>query len=74
LGDFVLKPKMEAAAKEFFPSKFPSIEELERNVSLVIYNNHFSLNGAKPMVPGVIETGGMHIKQTSEPLPKVLIL
>jgi glucuronosyltransferase len=65
---------MEAAAKEFFPSTIPSIEELERNISLVIYNNHFSLNGANPMVPGVIEAGGMHIKQTSEPLPKVLIL
>jgi glucuronosyltransferase len=64
---------MEAAAKEFFPSTFPSIEELERNISLVIYNNHFSLNGAKPMVPGLIEAGGMHIKQTSDPLPKVLI-
>jgi hypothetical protein len=62
---------MEDAAKEFFPSTFPCIEELERNISLVIYNNHFSLNGARPLVPGLIEAGGMHIKQTSESLSKV---
>jgi glucuronosyltransferase len=74
MGKFVLIPKMEDGAKEFFsPSTFPGLEELERNMSLIIYNNHFSLNGARPLVPGVIEAGGMHIKPKKEPLPQVCI-
>lgn len=72
MGKYLLNPRMEDAAKEFFsPYTFPDLEELERNMSLLIYNNHFSLNGARPLLPGVIDTGGMHIKPKSEPLPKV---
>jgi hypothetical protein len=72
MGKFVLIPRMEDAAKEFFsPSTFPGFDELERNMSLLIYNNHFSLNGARPLLPGVIDTGGMHIQPKNEPLPKV---
>jgi len=62
---------MDAAAKEFFGPNTPHVEDLEKELSLVIYNNHFSLNGPRPLVPGTIEAGGMHIKPSSDPLPKV---
>jgi len=74
MGKLVLIPRMEDAAKEFFaPSTFPGLEELEKNISLLIYNNHFSLNGARPLVPGVIQAGGMHIQSKNKRLPQVCI-
>ncbi|XP_059480683.1 UDP-glucosyltransferase 2-like [Neocloeon triangulifer] len=72
LAKYYLKPSMHESAKQFFGPNIPSIEEMERSLSLVIYNNHFSLNSPRPMVPGCVDAGGMHIKQNKEPLPKDL--
>jgi len=38
-----------------------SLDELASNVSLVLVNTHWSLNGVSPIVAAVKETGGMHI-------------
>ncbi|XP_027848325.2 UDP-glycosyltransferase UGT5 isoform X3 [Aphis gossypii] len=38
-----------------------SLDELASNVSLVLVNTHWSLNGVSPTVAAVKETGGMHI-------------
>ncbi|CAB3377022.1 Hypothetical predicted protein [Cloeon dipterum] len=72
LATFVHKPVMYNAAKEFFGPNIPTIEEMEKNLSLVIYNNHFTLNNPRPLNPGVIDAGGMHIKDINEKLPKDL--
>ncbi|XP_065332518.1 UDP-glucosyltransferase 2-like [Cloeon dipterum] len=72
LGTYYLKPHMHQAAKEFFGPNIPTIEEMEKNISLVIYNNHFSLNSPRPLNPGIIEAGGMHIKEKNEKLSKDL--
>jgi glucuronosyltransferase len=39
-------------------------------VSLVLLNNHFSLNYPRPLVPTMIEVGGMHVSQTINKLPE----
>ncbi|XP_077291424.1 UDP-glycosyltransferase UGT5-like [Arctopsyche grandis] len=44
----------------------PSIEELENNVSLVLLNTHFSFDTVRPLVPGIVEIGGVHIKPPKE--------
>ncbi|XP_065332904.1 uncharacterized protein LOC135934835 [Cloeon dipterum] len=72
LATFFLKPAMHDAAKEFFGPNIPSIEAMEKNLSLVIYNNHFTLNNPRPLNPGVVDAGGMHIKDKNEKLPKDL--
>lgn len=38
-----------------------SLDELASNVSLVLVNTHWSLNGVSPTMPAVKETGGMHV-------------
>lgn len=54
------------------PQPLPSIEELEKNVSLVLMNTHFSYDNARPLVPGIVEIGGVHVKPP-KPLPEVNI-
>jgi glucuronosyltransferase len=71
LHNFVLKPSMNAAAREFFGDGIPTIQELEVNASIVLINHHVSLNYPRPLNPNVIEVGGMQIKQKPDPLPNV---
>lgn len=58
-------------SKEFFGHKLPNLKDLASNVSLGLVNSHYSINGARPMVPNFIEVGGVHIK-TPKPLSKDL--
>lgn len=46
----------------------PSLEELGRNVSVMLQNSHSPLAFVKPNVPGIIDVGGIHIKPPN-PLP-----
>jgi glucuronosyltransferase len=62
-------PAMEAVYKEYFPSA-PSVRDIERNASLVLSNSHASLNYPRPLLPDIVETGGMHCR-AAKPLPKV---
>lgn len=45
---------------------FPEIRELEKNVSLVMTNSHFSEEYARSFPPGVIPVGGFHIRNFGE--------
>jgi len=57
-------------AKRHFGASLPALSDLARNTSLIFVNNHFSLNRPRPLVPGVIEVAGIHIKPP-KPLLKV---
>jgi glucuronosyltransferase len=48
----------------------PSLSEIARNTNLLLVNTHFSLNRPRPLVPGIVEVGGLHLKPPKE-LPKV---
>jgi glucuronosyltransferase len=48
----------------------PDLADLARNMSLVLVNSHFSLNSPRPLVPGIVEIGGIHIPRP-KPLPQV---
>lgn len=50
---------------------FPSFHDVKLNVSLVLTNSHFSEGSIRPTLPNLIEIGGVHIKEKSDPLPKV---
>lgn len=55
-----------------FPSdKYPSLDEVRKNVSLVLVNYHFSQGVIRSYVPGMVEVGGLHINTNPAPLPKV---
>lgn len=50
----------------------PPLEHMLNNVSLTLVNSHNAIGIPRPYLPGVIEVGGMHIKD-SKPLPGVSI-
>jgi len=40
----------------------PPLSDIARNTSLLLVNTHFSLNRPRPLVPGIVEVGGLHLK------------
>ncbi|XP_054259226.1 UDP-glycosyltransferase UGT5-like isoform X2 [Macrosteles quadrilineatus] len=40
----------------------PPLEDIARNVSVVLVNTHSSMLRSRPMVPGFVEVGGIHIR------------
>lgn len=59
-----------------FPAdKYPSYDEMKRNISLILVNHHFISQGPiRPNVPGIVEIGGVQLKQKADPLPNVSII
>ncbi|XP_055852228.1 UDP-glycosyltransferase UGT5-like [Episyrphus balteatus] len=56
---------------QMYPSyKYPSYKEMVKNISLILYNHHFSEAPVRPQVPALIEIGGIQIKDKPDPLPK----
>ncbi|XP_075158858.1 UDP-glycosyltransferase UGT5-like isoform X2 [Haematobia irritans] len=56
-----------------FPAdRYPPLEEVYKNVSLVLTNHHFSQGPIRPNVPAIIEIGGIQIKEKPDPLPEDL--
>lgn len=49
----------------------PSLEELQRNASLILMNSHFSVDTPTAYMPNLIEVGGLHLQENGTPLPDV---
>lgn len=60
--------------EQLFPESvnWPSLEEIRRNVSLVLLNTHTTLGSPRPYAPNMIEVGGLQIPSKVEPLPQKL--
>ncbi|CAG7630510.1 unnamed protein product, partial [Allacma fusca] len=50
----------------------PSIQEIERNASIVLMNSHISFSPPRPLLPDIIEVGGMHLIPSKPVQPKEL--
>lgn len=61
---------MQKLAQKHLGHDIPSLRDIARNTSLLFANTHFSLNVPRPLVPGVVEVGGLHIGVPKK-LPKV---
>ncbi|XP_046402605.1 UDP-glucosyltransferase 2-like [Ischnura elegans] len=68
---YKIQADVEKEMRVAFGEDIPTISQLEEHVSLVVLNNHFSLNEPRQTVPCLIEAGGLHIKLPKE-LPKDL--
>lgn len=64
------KPAYELA-KKYFGQSLPPLSEIAKNTSLLLVNSHFSLNLPRPLVPNIIEVGGIHLQPPDHKLPKV---
>ncbi|KAH8279583.1 hypothetical protein KR018_003410, partial [Drosophila ironensis] len=50
---------------------FPSLDKMRKNISLAFVNCHLISEGpVRPMVPALVEIGGIQVKDTPNPLPK----
>jgi len=49
-----------------------SLNQLISNASLIMVNTHFTMLESKPLVPAVVEVGGIHI-MPNKPLPIVSV-
>ncbi|XP_049877469.1 UDP-glucosyltransferase 2-like [Pectinophora gossypiella] len=62
-------PSQAIADRLFGPG--PKLESLAQNYSLVLSNSHFSINEVRPLVPALVEVGGLHLDD-SQKLPREL--
>ncbi|CAD7078253.1 unnamed protein product [Hermetia illucens] len=54
----------------FPPEKYPTYNEMLKNVSLILTCSHFSGGIIRPNVPAIVEIGGIQVKPKPNPLPK----
>jgi len=72
--DYLYIPMIKATMSKHFAyvgwESRPTLEQMLNNVSLTLMNAYHVVGVCRPYLQGVIEVGGMHIKQP-KPLPKV---
>jgi len=70
---FYFLPKQQALLEKYFGdhAPLPSISELHSSTSLLLLNHHFSISYPRPLMPNVVQVGGMHVKP-AEKLPEDL--
>lgn len=68
----IFLPGLRAIHEQFFGHLNQSFEELRESFSLILLNQHFSLFGARPNVPSLVEVGGMHVPKKNPMLPRHL--
>lgn len=67
---FVWDPITNELVHKYLGSSIPPVQEIAKNTSMILSFSHFSMNSPRPLVPSVVEVGGIHIKD-AETLPKV---
>lgn len=59
-------PRMNQLSKTYLyhivENDLPKIEEMEKNISIMLINTHVALSTPQPLVPAIIPIGGAHIK------------
>ncbi|XP_044254651.1 UDP-glycosyltransferase UGT5-like isoform X1 [Tribolium madens] len=66
LYNYILRYNDERIARMYFKEDFPSLTKIVHNASVFLVNTHFSLNLPKPLVPAVIDIGGIHINKVKK--------
>lgn len=68
-----VQPATNRLLQQKFGTNIPSVEEIERNASLIFVNTHYSVFGVKPYLPSIVEIGGIHMKN-EKPIESVGLL
>ncbi|XP_017858841.1 PREDICTED: UDP-glucuronosyltransferase 1-3 [Drosophila arizonae] len=71
LHKYITEPATDALIRERFGPGLPPINEIVKNTSLMLINQHYSLSGSTPYTANVVEVGGLHVGP-AKPLPKHL--
>nr|XP_031829089.1 UDP-glucuronosyltransferase 1-6-like isoform X1 [Nomia melanderi]XP_031829091.1 UDP-glucuronosyltransferase 1-6-like isoform X1 [Nomia melanderi]XP_031829092.1 UDP-glucuronosyltransferase 1-6-like isoform X1 [Nomia melanderi] len=51
-----------AVMRKYLGRDTPDIRELERAVALVLTNDHYTITGARPITPVIVNVGGLHVE------------
>lgn len=57
-------------SRKLFGEDVPPVNDIVYNTSLILVNNHYTLDQPHPLVPNYVEVAGIHIKKP-KPLPAV---
>ncbi|XP_075974220.1 UDP-glucosyltransferase 2-like isoform X1 [Anticarsia gemmatalis] len=66
---YAIQMKEKAIIEKRFGRRIPDLQDLAKNVSAMLVNTFHSMNGVRPLLPGVIEVGGMHLDHSRKPIP-----
>lgn len=66
---YEVQVKEKSIIEKHFGRRIPDLQELGKNVSAMLVNTFHSMNGVRPLLPGVIEVGGMHLDHSRKPIP-----
>ncbi|XP_045447432.1 UDP-glycosyltransferase UGT5-like [Melitaea cinxia] len=67
-----IQMKERAMIEKHYGVKIPELNELAKNISLMLTNTHHAFNGVRPLVPGLVEVGGMHFNPTKKVIPEFI--
>ena len=62
--------KDQTIAEQVYGPGIPNLKDLSRNATMMFANTHYTLHGSMLLPPNVVEVGGLHIPQKTNPLPK----
>ncbi|XP_072379437.1 UDP-glucosyltransferase 2-like [Diabrotica undecimpunctata] len=65
---FVILPKSDALARKYLGNELPYIEDIERNISLLLMTTNPFLYTPRPTLPTIVSLESIHVKPV-EPLP-----
>ncbi|KAL0831553.1 hypothetical protein ABMA28_002344 [Loxostege sticticalis] len=66
---YCIQVKEQEIIERHFGRRIPDLQDLAKNTSLMLVNVFHSLNGVRPLVPGVVEVGGMHLNHKRTAIP-----
>ncbi|XP_046865337.1 UDP-glycosyltransferase UGT5 [Drosophila willistoni] len=61
LARLIYLPPQTKLYRQYFNDSYSNFDEIRRNFSLILVNQHFSLGRARSNVPNLIEIAGMHM-------------
>ncbi|XP_032294289.1 UDP-glucosyltransferase 2 [Drosophila virilis] len=68
LYNFITQPATDAMISQRFGFGLPPINEIVKNTSLMLINQHHALTGSRPYAANVVEVGGLQVGP-AKPLP-----
>ncbi|XP_038214689.1 UDP-glucosyltransferase 2-like isoform X1 [Zerene cesonia] len=66
-----IQEKERAVIEKFYGRKVP-LYELSKNITLMMINTFYPINGVRPLLPGFVEVGGMHLDNGRKPIPEYI--
>ncbi|XP_035737423.1 uncharacterized protein LOC118448362 [Vespa mandarinia] len=54
--------------RKYIGPNLPSVRQLEKNISIILMNSYFTLDGIRPLTQAYIEVGGLHVQDDGSKL------